>query len=79
MIKAQDKAENRCEVSGTLWQLSQEKFQLKPRTLEMKYPGGSFGVPPGPDPYELELGKSEGCMFVAGIAFGGYSLLLTKE
>ena len=77
-VKAEDEAGDHCRVSGTLWQLSQEKFQLKPIILGMKYPSGSFGIS-GPNPYELELGKASGIMGVVGIVYGGYSILLTRE
>jgi hypothetical protein len=77
-VKIQDNGANNCQVSGTLWQMTDDTFQLMPRIIEMKYPGVSFGSS-GPEPIELILGKACGVEGVDGGVIDGYSILLTKK
>jgi len=66
-VKTEDEAGNHYQVSGTLWQKTQEIFQLKPSTIEMRFADGvgrySWSTP---EPRDIKLGVGQSDMAVEG-------------
>jgi hypothetical protein len=76
-VRIQDGTNYHYEVSGTLRQITQEKFELNPGKVEKKGLGGSMGFALLVLPFVL--GKEEGCLSIEGGGTEGIGALLTKK